>query len=82
MASAMLPGKAEKRIASSIFITLVPPRRDVATKEKTQLEPQPGDAEVPGTHHPQILLSPPTLPYGGEGCPWGAVSDVEGWRWG
>uniref|UniRef100_A0A8U7N9D2 Filamin binding LIM protein 1 n=1 Tax=Corvus moneduloides TaxID=1196302 RepID=A0A8U7N9D2_CORMO len=37
----MLPGKAEKRIASSIFITLVPPRRDVATKEKTQREPQP-----------------------------------------
>ncbi|XP_053818825.1 filamin-binding LIM protein 1 isoform X1 [Vidua chalybeata] len=64
MASAMLPGKAEKRIASSIFITLVPPQRDVATKEKTQREPQPGDAKVPGTHHPQILLSPPTLPYG------------------
>nr|XP_041576319.1 filamin-binding LIM protein 1 isoform X2 [Taeniopygia guttata] len=52
MASAMLPGKAEKRIASSIFITLVPPRRDVATKEKTQLEPQPEThpvAPVPGS---------------------------------
>ncbi|NXQ19658.1 FBLI1 protein, partial [Peucedramus taeniatus] len=58
----MLPGKAEKRIASSIFITLVPPRRDVATKEKSQWEPQPGGAEVPGTHQPQILLSPPTMP--------------------
>ncbi|XP_068891186.1 filamin-binding LIM protein 1 isoform X1 [Aphelocoma coerulescens] len=64
MASAMLPGKAEKRIASSIFITLVPPRRDVATKEKTQRELQPDGAEVPGTHHPQILLSPPALPNG------------------
>ncbi|NXL25143.1 FBLI1 protein, partial [Setophaga kirtlandii] len=67
----MLPGKAEKRIASSIFITLVPPRRDVATKEKTQRELQPGGAGVPGTHQPQILLSPPQLPNGGEGCPWG-----------
>ncbi|NXY66123.1 FBLI1 protein, partial [Callaeas wilsoni] len=70
----MLPGKAEKRIASSIFITLVPPRRDVATKEKTQQEPQPDGAEVPGTHHAQILLSPPALPNGGEGCPRGAAS--------
>ncbi|NXM15884.1 FBLI1 protein, partial [Ploceus nigricollis] len=71
----MLPGKAEKRIASSIFITLVPPRRDVATKEKTQWEPQPGGAEVPSTHHPQILLSPPTLPNGGQllqSC-WGVI---------
>uniref|UniRef100_A0A8U7N962 Filamin binding LIM protein 1 n=1 Tax=Corvus moneduloides TaxID=1196302 RepID=A0A8U7N962_CORMO len=73
----MLPGKAEKRIASSIFITLVPPRRDVATKEKTQREPQPDGAEVPGTHHPQILLSPPALPNGGEGCPWGAASSQQ-----
>lgn len=71
MAAAMLPGKAEKRIASSIFITLVPPRRDVATKEKTQRELQPGGAGVPGTHQPQILLSPPQLPNGGEGRPWG-----------
>ncbi|NWT34050.1 FBLI1 protein, partial [Cardinalis cardinalis] len=67
----MLPGKAEKRIASSIFITLVPPRRDVATKEKTQREPQPAGAGVPGTHQPQTLLSPPQLPNGGEGRPWG-----------
>uniref|UniRef100_A0A8C0EI92 Filamin binding LIM protein 1 n=1 Tax=Bubo bubo TaxID=30461 RepID=A0A8C0EI92_BUBBB len=36
----MLPGKAEKRIASSVFITLVPPRREVVTKEKTQRELQ------------------------------------------
>ncbi|NXK68508.1 FBLI1 protein, partial [Sylvietta virens] len=63
----MLPGKAEKRIASSVFITLVPPRRDVATKEKTQRELQPDGAKVPGTHHPQIPLSPTTLPNGGEG---------------
>ncbi|NWI72324.1 FBLI1 protein, partial [Dryoscopus gambensis] len=61
----MLPGKAEKRIASSIFITLMPPRRDVATKERTQREPQPEGTEVPGTHHPPILLSPPALPNGG-----------------
>uniref|UniRef100_A0A8C3URP9 Filamin binding LIM protein 1 n=1 Tax=Catharus ustulatus TaxID=91951 RepID=A0A8C3URP9_CATUS len=70
----MLPRKAEKRIASSIFITLTPPRRDVATKEKTQQELQPDGAKVPGTHHPQILLSAPTLSSGGEGCPWGAAS--------
>ncbi|NWI36743.1 FBLI1 protein, partial [Picathartes gymnocephalus] len=63
----MLPGKMEKRITSSIFITLVPPRRDVATKQKTQREPQPDGAALPGTHHPQILLSPPVLPNGGEG---------------
>ncbi|NWY48991.1 FBLI1 protein, partial [Sylvia atricapilla] len=63
----MLPGKVEKRIASSVFITLVPPRRVVATKEKTQQDPQPDGAKIPGTHHPQILLSPPTLPSGGEG---------------
>ncbi|XP_049665926.1 filamin-binding LIM protein 1 isoform X1 [Accipiter gentilis] len=65
MASVMLPGKAEKRIASSVFITLVPPRREVVTKEKTQRELQPDGAEVPGTPHPQ---SPPpqrpTLPNG------------------
>ncbi|NXE39448.1 FBLI1 protein, partial [Ptilorrhoa leucosticta] len=64
----MLPGKAEKRIASSIFITLMPPRRDVATKEKIQRELQPDGAEVPGTPHPQVLLSPPALPDRGEGC--------------
>uniref|UniRef100_U3JLQ7 Filamin binding LIM protein 1 n=1 Tax=Ficedula albicollis TaxID=59894 RepID=U3JLQ7_FICAL len=63
--TAMLPRKAEKRIASSIFITLVPPRRDVATKEKTQREPEPDGAEVPGTHHPQIPPPAPTLPNGG-----------------
>lgn len=74
----MLSGKAEKRITSSIFITLVPPRRDVATKEKTQREPQPDGAEVPGTHHPQILVSLPALPNGGEGCLWGAASSGEG----
>ncbi|NXW72023.1 FBLI1 protein, partial [Hirundo rustica] len=70
----MLPGKTEKRIASSVFITLVPPRRDVATKEKTQWERQPDGPEVPGTHHPQILLSSPTLPNGGEG--WRYCSSV------
>ncbi|NXO24642.1 FBLI1 protein, partial [Cisticola juncidis] len=77
----MLPGKVEKRIASSVFITLVPPRRDVATKEKTQREPQPDGAEGPSTHHPQILLSPTTLPNRGEGCPWGAASSLEGWHY-
>ncbi|KFP83673.1 Filamin-binding LIM protein 1 [Acanthisitta chloris] len=60
----MLPGKAEKRIASSIFITLVPPRRDVATKEKAQREPQLEGAEVPSTHRPRVPLSPPAVPNG------------------
>ncbi|XP_023796099.1 filamin-binding LIM protein 1 isoform X2 [Cyanistes caeruleus] len=60
----MLPGKAEKRIASSIFITLMPPRRDVATTERAQRGLQPDGAEVPGTHRPQVLPCPPTLPNG------------------
>ncbi|NXS71767.1 FBLI1 protein, partial [Pandion haliaetus] len=64
----MLPGKAEKRIASSVFITLVPPRREVVTKAKTQRELQPDGAEVPGTHHPRTPPPrPPALPNGGEG---------------
>lgn len=65
--SAMLPGKAEKRMVSSVFITLVPPRREVPTKEKTQRELQPDGDKVPGTHHPWIPLPrPPALPNGGE----------------
>ncbi|XP_009328614.1 PREDICTED: LOW QUALITY PROTEIN: filamin-binding LIM protein 1 [Pygoscelis adeliae] len=65
-AFAMLPGKAEKRIASSIFITLVPPQREAATKEKTQRETRPDSAEVPGTRHPQTRpLQPPALLNGG-----------------
>uniref|UniRef100_A0A663NE56 Filamin binding LIM protein 1 n=1 Tax=Athene cunicularia TaxID=194338 RepID=A0A663NE56_ATHCN len=76
-ASTMLPGKAEKRIASSVFITLVPPRREVVTKGKTQRELQPDRAEVPGTHHPRTPPpQPPALPNGGEGCLWGAASDA------
>ncbi|XP_059686023.1 filamin-binding LIM protein 1, partial [Gavia stellata] len=64
-ASAMLPGKAEKRIASSVFITLVPPRREAATKEQTQRELQPDGAEVPGTRRPRTPpLQPPVLPNG------------------
>ncbi|NXG62717.1 FBLI1 protein, partial [Hemiprocne comata] len=71
----MLPGKAEKRIASSIFITLVPPRREVVTKEKTQREPQPDGPEVLGTHCPRIPPPQPlALPNGGEGCLRGAAS--------
>ncbi|KAM6241185.1 filamin-binding LIM protein 1 isoform 2-T2 [Porphyrio hochstetteri] len=50
--SAMLPGKAEKRIASSVFITLVPPRREVATKEKTQRETWSDGDKIPGTDRP------------------------------
>ncbi|NXI36704.1 FBLI1 protein, partial [Galbula dea] len=65
----MLPGKAEKRIASSVFITLVPPRREVATKESTQRELQPDGAEVPSIHGTQTPpLQPPALPNGGESC--------------
>ncbi|NXU73633.1 FBLI1 protein, partial [Oreotrochilus melanogaster] len=71
----MLPGKAEKRMASSIFITLVPPRREAATKEKTQRIPQLDVPEVPGTHRPQI--PPPALPNGGEGgCCCKAVGEL------
>ncbi|NWQ96889.1 FBLI1 protein, partial [Burhinus bistriatus] len=66
----MLPGKAEKRIASSVFITLVPPRREVTTKEQIQRETWPVGAEVPGTHYPRTPpLRPLALPNGGEGCP-------------
>ncbi|NXW49212.1 FBLI1 protein, partial [Nyctiprogne leucopyga] len=75
----MLPGKEEKRMASSIFITLVPPRREVTTKETNQRELQPGGAEVLGTHHPQTPSPrPPTLPNGGKGCPWGRCRGVIG----
>ncbi|KAF1445614.1 Filamin-binding LIM protein 1, partial [Spheniscus demersus] len=71
----MLPGKAEKRIASSVFITLVPPQREAATKEKTQRETRPDGAEVPGTRHPQTRpLQPPALLNGGEGCPRGTAT--------
>uniref|UniRef100_A0A8C3J0H1 Filamin binding LIM protein 1 n=1 Tax=Calidris pygmaea TaxID=425635 RepID=A0A8C3J0H1_9CHAR len=49
----MLPGKAEKRVASSVFITLVPPRREVATKEPTPRETGPVGAEVPATRGPR-----------------------------
>jgi len=73
-AATMLPGKAEKRISSSVFITLVPPRRETATKETTQGETRPDGAEVPGTHRPRTPpLRPLTLPNGGEGCPRGAA---------
>ncbi|XP_054251028.1 filamin-binding LIM protein 1 [Indicator indicator] len=66
MTSAMLPGKAEKRIASSVFITLVPPRREAAAKERTQRERQLDGAEVPSTQHPHTSPpQPPELPSGG-----------------
>ncbi|NXL51154.1 FBLI1 protein, partial [Podilymbus podiceps] len=73
----MLPGKAEKRIASSIFITLVPPRREATTKEPTQREPQPGGTGVSGTRCPRTPPpQPPPLPNGGEGFPRGATSAI------
>ncbi|NXX99097.1 FBLI1 protein, partial [Centropus bengalensis] len=49
----MLPGKAEKRIASSVFITLVPPRREVPTKEQSHREMLPDGAGDPGTRPPR-----------------------------
>ncbi|XP_064893759.1 filamin-binding LIM protein 1 [Columba livia] len=65
MASAMLPGKVEKRMASSVFITLVPPRREVATKDKPHREPQPDGAEVPSSRRPRSPAPrPPALPNG------------------
>ncbi|NWW88300.1 FBLI1 protein, partial [Rhynochetos jubatus] len=68
----MLPGKAEKRMVSSVFITLVPPRREAAAKEKTQRQTGPDGAEDAGTQRPGIRApQPPASPDGGEGCPWG-----------
>ncbi|KAK2521563.1 Fblim1 [Columba guinea] len=65
MASAMLPGKVEKRMASSVFITLVPPRREVVTKDKPHRELQPDGAEVPSSRHPRSPAPrPPALPNG------------------
>lgn len=79
MASAMLPGKVEKRMASSVFITLVPPRREVATKDKPHREPQPDGAEVPSSRHPRSPAPrPPALPNGGEGCTWRGREDDDG----
>uniref|UniRef100_A0A8B9GKV7 Filamin binding LIM protein 1 n=1 Tax=Amazona collaria TaxID=241587 RepID=A0A8B9GKV7_9PSIT len=73
----MLPGKAEKRMVSSVFITLVPPRREVATKEKTQRELQPDGDKVPGTHCPWTPLPrSPALPNGGEWWLWGAANTL------
>ncbi|NXJ82242.1 FBLI1 protein, partial [Trogon melanurus] len=65
----MLPGKAEKRIASSVFITLVPPRREAAAGEKTRREPELDGATAPRIPPPP----PPTLPHGGESC-WGVIT--------
>lgn len=59
--SAMLPRKAEKRMASSVFITLASPRRETAPRE----QPQAGvSLAVPeGTPRPPVT---PALPNGGE----------------
>uniref|UniRef100_A0A8B9VSW2 Filamin binding LIM protein 1 n=1 Tax=Anas zonorhyncha TaxID=75864 RepID=A0A8B9VSW2_9AVES len=70
----MLPGKAEKRMASSVFITLVPPRREAATKDRPQTGLSPPVPE--GTHRPQASpLQPRALPNGGEGRPWGPACE-------
>ncbi|XP_061868972.1 filamin-binding LIM protein 1 isoform X2 [Colius striatus] len=65
----MLPGTAQKRIASSVFITLVPPRREAAAEGRTQRQRQPGAAEAPGTRRPPS--PPPPLPAvpSAESCP-------------
>eukprot|EP00076_Gallus_gallus_P032891 XP_024998429.1 filamin-binding LIM protein 1 isoform X1 [Gallus gallus] len=57
--SAMLPRKAEKRMASSVFITLASPRRETAPRE----QPQAGvSLAVPeGTPRPPVT---PALPNG------------------
>lgn len=71
----MASAKAEKRVASSVFITLVPPRREAAAKARTPREPQLEGAEAPGPRRPQPPpLQPPVLPNGGEGRPRGAAS--------
>ncbi|KAI6073831.1 Filamin-binding LIM protein 1 [Aix galericulata] len=70
----MLPGKAEKRMASSVFITLVPPRREAATKDRPQTGLSPPVPE--GTHRPRASPpQPPALPNGGEGRPWGPARE-------
>ncbi|NWZ22944.1 FBLI1 protein, partial [Asarcornis scutulata] len=79
----MLPGKAEKRMASSVFITLVPPRREAATKDRPQTGLSPPVPE--GTHRPRASPpQPPALPNGGEGRPaaaerQGVIAGGEGW---
>ncbi|XP_031469376.1 filamin-binding LIM protein 1 isoform X3 [Phasianus colchicus] len=61
--SAMLPRKAEKRMASSVFITLASPRREAAPRE----QPRTGVslAAPEGSPHPPMT---PALP-NGESCP-------------
>ncbi|XP_068772377.1 filamin-binding LIM protein 1 isoform X2 [Struthio camelus] len=52
----MLPGKAEKRIASSVYITLVPPRREPASAQQIQPQLPPAPSEAPkslGAHQPR-----------------------------
>ncbi|NXT83989.1 FBLI1 protein, partial [Zapornia atra] len=78
----MLPGKAEKRIASSVFITLVPPRREVATKEKTQKETWLDGDKIPDTHCPPAPPSQhPALPNGGEGSVSAITPKLSGCYW-
>ncbi|XP_062449268.1 filamin-binding LIM protein 1 [Rhea pennata] len=43
----MLPGKAEKRIASSVYITLLPPRREPAGARQIQPQVCPAPSEAP-----------------------------------
>ncbi|NXK50504.1 FBLI1 protein, partial [Chauna torquata] len=81
----MLPGKAEKRMASSVFITLVPPRRGAAAKERPQMGVSTAGPE--GTHCPRASPpQPPVLPNGGEERPraplqsrQGVIAGLEAW---
>lgn len=59
--SAMLPRKAEKRMTSSVFITLASPRREAAPSEQPHTGLSPAVPE--GSPRPPTT---PALPNGGE----------------
>uniref|UniRef100_A0A8C3SSH1 Filamin binding LIM protein 1 n=1 Tax=Chelydra serpentina TaxID=8475 RepID=A0A8C3SSH1_CHESE len=79
----MLSGKVEKRIASSVYITLAPPRRDTVIKGDVKPEVHQPSSEHPkeaaksdGTHPPQVLPPCSLLVSGFSSFPRPVLTDV------
>ncbi|XP_067166950.1 filamin-binding LIM protein 1 [Apteryx mantelli] len=65
----MMPGKAEKRIASSVYITLVPPRREPAGTQQIQPQVCPAPSEAPKSPGAHWARMPPDGDAPGAGRP-------------
>ncbi|NXG39523.1 FBLI1 protein, partial [Dromaius novaehollandiae] len=65
----MLPGKAEKRIASSVYITLAPPRREPAGTQQIQPQLCPAPSEAPKSPGARRARTPPESDVPGAGRP-------------